>query len=372
MEDLQLDIVGFLALLGEGAVLATSPVSFLTWLCFVPHLIPAPQALFRPNRPRGLPTTRAWVTGVFNGSNRDHLYHFADVRLYAIFSCPQTRKRSLKRCLRAKGRRAKGRDLKPYEVRCVRIEYSGKHSGSSKPNITARVRGPLLWLTMGGFTISVLLLVISAVYRDGMSVCATLSLSGLSTLSGLANSCKLKLPRRKDPYEEEPAPQPRDGNRERRPPPVPPGDTVIRYPNGSFIIIKCEEDVARELFFAPEELEYRVADEKWYRFLSLIGTVLLMAGILFLANATLPLQIGWALAYGLINVGYWIVAGISPRRHWDFSSYTMREVGLASDEIKEGGRETRPSFTLALWKAIVLTKNTSWVKHSDAAPRTVA
>ena len=95
LEDLQLDIVGFLALLGEGGVLATSQVSFLTWLCYVPRLLPAPQALLPPNRPCELPKARASVTGVFNGNTKDHLYYLARVclHLYAIFSCPRREKR---------------------------------------------------------------------------------------------------------------------------------------------------------------------------------------------------------------------------------------------------------------------------------------
>ena len=87
MENFQLDIVGFLAVLGEGAVLATSQVSSLTWLCYVPRILPAPQALLPPNRPNKLelPTTRAWVTAVFNGNSNDHLDYFTQLCMYAIF-----------------------------------------------------------------------------------------------------------------------------------------------------------------------------------------------------------------------------------------------------------------------------------------------
>ena len=96
-QDLELDIVGFLAVLGEGAVLATSQVSFLTWVCYVPRVMPAPQALLPPNRPVELPSTRAWVTGVFNGNHKDHLYYVGKICLhsYAIFSCPRREKQSL-------------------------------------------------------------------------------------------------------------------------------------------------------------------------------------------------------------------------------------------------------------------------------------
>ena len=111
-------------------------------------------------------------------------------------------------------------------------------------------------------------------------------------------------------------------------PPVPPGDTVIRYPNGSFIVVKCEENVARELF-ETKELGYHLANQMHYRLIYFPGTVLLMLGTVFLTNATLPLQIGWALAYALINAAHWVVAALSPQRLWDFSAYDLHEIGLA-------------------------------------------
>ena len=390
IENLQLNIVGFLAVLGEGAVLATSQVSSLTWLCYVPRLLPAPQALLPPNRPRELqlPTTRASVTGVFNGKIKDHLNYFTQLSLYVIFSVPQTRKRSLKRCRR-------GRDLRPSEVCCVQVEYSpeklksgkGKtpsdkknstksrsntdmlESGlmaSAKPrlNITPRVLGPVFWVTVLGSGFSVGLLVLSAVYSDAMSFSATVCLSLLSTIAGVANRCELRPPKRvKSPVVS------RLRARGIRKPVV--GDTVIRYPNNSFIVVKCEEDVAHELFFAPQEFEYHV-DHMHYRLLSFLGTIILMLGIIFLANATLPLQIGWAIAYGLINTAYWVVAALAPRRHWDFSAYTLHEMGLASRELNDRNPESQDSLPLALWQAVVLTKTTDWVHRSNAAPNTTA
>ena len=257
---------------------------------------------------------------------------------------PQTRTRSLKRCLRVRGR-----DLCPFEVRCVRIEYSTeKDPTKPRSSVTARVLGPVLWVTVLGFSFSVVLLVLSAVYRDGMSFSATVCLSLLSTITGVANGCELKLfklPKRENDT-------------------VPAGDAVIRYPNGSFIVVKCEEKVARELFFEPMGFKYQV-NQMHYRLISFLGTVLLMLGIVFLANATLPLQMGWALSYGLINAVYWVVAALAPHRHWDFSTYTLREIGLGS------GPESK-SFTIALWKAIVLTRSVDWVRHTDAAPRSPA
>lgn len=77
----QLDIVGFLAVLGEGAVLANAQVSALSRLFYLPRLLPAPQALIRTTRPTTLPPVTAKVTGVHSGNVKDHVHHIANVLL---------------------------------------------------------------------------------------------------------------------------------------------------------------------------------------------------------------------------------------------------------------------------------------------------
>lgn len=71
--NLQLDIVGFLAILGEGSVLASSSVATLSSVIFLPRLLPAPQALLRPSRPDKLPSSKGWATGVHSGNERDYV-----------------------------------------------------------------------------------------------------------------------------------------------------------------------------------------------------------------------------------------------------------------------------------------------------------
>jgi hypothetical protein len=78
----QLDIVGFLAVLGEGSVTANAQVSALSRLFYLPRLLPAPQALLPPTRPTELPSTKAWVTGVSSGNKKEHVHHVANTLLY--------------------------------------------------------------------------------------------------------------------------------------------------------------------------------------------------------------------------------------------------------------------------------------------------
>lgn len=83
IKELQLDIVGFLAILGEGSVLANAQVSTLSKWIFLPRLLPAPQALMRPTRPSRLETVPGWVTGVFSGNHRDSVNHIGNIVWYA-------------------------------------------------------------------------------------------------------------------------------------------------------------------------------------------------------------------------------------------------------------------------------------------------
>jgi len=207
-----------------------------------------------------------------------------------------------------------------------------------------------------GFFLSVLLLALSIWQDDGMSIVATCLLSLLSTVIGYGNKWKLGLPKRKEQSKS-----------------VPGGDVVIRYPKGSFLVVRCEEDVARELYFAPEEIQYLLTHAPVYRILSLVGTIMLMGGVICLANAQIQLQIAWAGSYMLLGAGYWIVAALPGKLHWDTSCYQVIEECLSDSNMdKKGYPSENNTFTKALWKAIVVAKNTSWCENRDAVPNTRA
>ena len=82
LHNFQLDIVGFLAVLGESSVTANYQVSALSRLFYLPRLIPAPQALLLARRPTSLTPTTASVTGVYSGNVKDHIHHVANILLY--------------------------------------------------------------------------------------------------------------------------------------------------------------------------------------------------------------------------------------------------------------------------------------------------
>jgi hypothetical protein len=140
-------------------------------------------------------------------------------------------------------------------------------------------------------------------------------------------------------------------------------------------VVQCSEDVARELYFAPENIDYLVSHSWKYRLISLVGTFLLMIGVVALGNASTWLQVGFAGAYMILNAAYWVVAALPSKVHWDMSCYEVRDQRFDHD-TKEGYQKNfvdhNETFTQALWKVIIATKDIDWVKRSAAAPQTVA
>ena len=203
-----------------------------------------------------------------------------------------------------------------------------------------------------------------------------------------------------------------------------PGDVVIRYGKGNFLVVSCDEDVARELYFAPESINYLVKNQWQYRVISLVGTIMLMFGVIFLANSSTWMQLCFAIAYITMNALYWIVAALPSRVHWDTSCFkvsdqaievrvdtgkppaakpatkgaskkgnvkqtTKEETPAAESNNQVAGTipttlpqkllghttkfvDRNPTYTWALWKAILVTQSIDWVKGSDAAPDTPA
>ncbi|KAL1606383.1 hypothetical protein SLS60_003786 [Paraconiothyrium brasiliense] len=325
LQQLQLDIVGFLAILGEGSVLANAQVSTLSRWIFLPRLIPAPQALMRPTRPTVLEPVAGHITGIYSGNHKDSINHIGNIVCDA-------------------------NNLPAHSVRVVRIKRTGVSP------VKSRTIAPLTGVLFLGFFLSCVLLGLSIWREDGMSLVATCLLSCLSSLIGYGNKWELELPKRVS----------KKGM-------VPPGDVVIRYPKGSFLIVRCPEEVARELYFAPENIQYLLQHGPAYRLLSLVGTIMLMGGVICLANAQIEAQIAWAASYMLLGSSYWIVAALPAKLHWDYSCYTVTNESLSDSNMSaKGYPSASQTFTQALWKAIVVSKQIGWVRLSNACPDTCA
>ncbi|KAI9797297.1 MAG: hypothetical protein M1835_001315 [Candelina submexicana] len=309
-DDLQLDIVGFLAILGEGSVARNAQVTTLSSFALIPRLSPAPQAFYLHERPSRLPMKQGTVIGVYSGNVRYELNFFSNL-LHTD-------------------------TLQRFEVKIVRLSLSTPEGDSRA--INAYPFGPLFWLAIMGAVMSFALIVLSVVWNDGMSLLATILLSLISTVIGIGSRWTLDLP------------EPRGDRRT-----VPNGDVVIYYPHGSFLIVRCEEAVAR-MYFTAESCNYYWNDNA-YRTTALFASLMLMGGIVMLSNSTIKLQICWLGAYALLNAAYWAVAALNPARHnWDTTAFEIEHEGYE-------GEETPPTnYTEALWRAIAITRTTEWVK----------
>jgi hypothetical protein len=246
----------------------------------------------------------------------------------------------------------RGDKLPQNSVKLVRVTEDDQ-----LPRPSVRTVGPLTGLALLGFCMSATLFGLSIYYKDGMALLATVFLSLLGTLTGWSNKWH--------PTPNNPKPDPNS----------PPGNVVIRYPQGAFIVVECEERTARYLYFNPsEKCIYKVKSSPIYRLLSLGGTLLLMGGVICLANSGIYLQSGFAVSYMLLNIFYWIVAALPPARHWDLSRLKVTEIDVKGGFPAEGRKDdtTPTTYTEALWKAIAITRRTAWVKEAVLAPKTPA
>lgn len=342
--NLQLDIVGLyairnpvlktitqltvlsnsLAILGESSVLANAQVASLSLFFLLPRLIPAPQALIRTARPERLKPSTGKVVSTLSGNYREHLNPIAallhDDKKLDAFSVRFAR-------------------ITREAARSDREDIGDEHKHNPSSQVTARTQSPLTSLSVLGCTMSVALLVLSIVKKDGMALISIILLSMLATLIGIGSRWSLELEKR-------------NATRE-----VLDSDVVIAYPKGSFLIVQCSEEIQRELYFGSEECCYKVGATA-YRVLSLVTIIMLMFGVIFLGNASLVLQISFAAAYLILNAAYWTVAALPPQWNWDLSCFKFELIEL----------HKRDNFTAALWTAIALTRSTEWVINGKIAP----
>jgi hypothetical protein len=156
---------------------------------------------------------------------------------------------------------------------------------------------------------------------------------------------------------------------------VPPGDVVIRTREGAFIVVKCDENVARELYTGTEECTYKVKNVLVYRALIGVATFLLMISVVLLGNCNFNQQAAIGSAYIVLNGLYWAASLVPKRQFWDLKLYDIKnetpEDCRYAHMTQEGGQpDDYYSFTRTMWYAIRETKEIGWVRTSNAAPMT--
>ncbi|KAK4180294.1 hypothetical protein QBC36DRAFT_37324 [Triangularia setosa] len=256
-----------------------------------------------------------------------------------------------------------------------------------KPSVPATFYSPVHLLSLLSFALTLAIIILSALWEDGTAILATVLISLASSVVCYASLWQPVLMNRTTNSK------------------VPKGDVVIRTREGAFLLIKCTEEVARELYSGTEECRYVVKSDV-YRVYMGLGMVLLMVSVVLLGNCGWNSQVLIGGGYICLNGLYWMMGLVKEERFWDLGKrYTMRDVtpedakwahvvpdeherehemtnnggrwDMKSDNRKKEGQErghdddTVPSFTRTMWYAIRETEGqVAWVKRSGAMPKT--
>ncbi|KAM7186021.1 hypothetical protein V8F20_011556 [Naviculisporaceae sp. PSN 640] len=439
------DVITLLAIIGEGSVAEHAQTISASSLCLLPRIIPAPQALLKPSRPRRLPEVRANMAGVYGGVGLDTVGFFAnifhpleDLKPFAfkvleikhkhLIEAPETlQSPGWKKLPFGRGRPVKknttsnkksspsggipnspagtgiGSEVRP-RPETTRLQTSTDLLRPPRPRktttfsqnlpssvalekgqplqrratlaekVTDMVTNPTMANSQDRYTVpprlysplhitsllssllTAALITCAVLWRDGTAIIAILLISLASSVVGFASWWRPLL-------------MSRPANNK-----VPPGDVVIRTREGAFILIKCTEEVARELYSGTEECQY-VVSTKYYRVIMGAGMVMLMVSVVLLGNCGWESQAFIGASYIVLNGIYWALGLLPHRYFWDLSRYECKDITpddakKADETTSEDPREGTPSFTRTLWYAIRETKHGDWVVRSGALPGT--
>ena len=370
--DWRLDAVGLLAVIGETTTETCVEPMTASYFCLLPRLIPAPQALIRPNRRLALSGVNANVTGVYNGIVTPQLSYTANqlcpianlepftVRVLRIKHRNQKNEASsgmdpLRNTSTTKGNVDSERgQSRPLQRRTTFKDAKASiidNYTSLQPVMRAKNIAPHSILSVASCLLTIGLLVWAIIIGDGPATLAIILLAITTTLFCAASLWRLPLVKRRSLAK------------------VPPGDVIIRTRVGAFLLIQCDEDVARELYFGTDDV-FQLVTTGFGSFIG-CGTVIFMVAVILMGNSTWIMQAALAVTYLFLNAVYWFVALMPSTTHWEFPSYEIDDV--TPDDTKYSHNydvtmDSPPSFTKSLWKAILVSKEVGWVRRSNAIP----
>ncbi|KAI0112542.1 hypothetical protein GGR51DRAFT_44944 [Nemania sp. FL0031] len=428
----RLDVVTLLAVIGESSIAEHAQIITASVLCLAPRIIPAPQALLKPSRPQRLPETTARMTGVYSGVVLDTVGFFANIihpldelqpfafkvleikhrdknnaggievpapmanggaSFFGKFR-PYTRTNTTLSARSIKGPPADALDDDPESARPrgratglsvnfppdIEAAHEPPRQGitrrptmkekvqdfvanptlanmAARPAIPATLFSPMHILEAFSVLLTFAIIAWAAYQKDGTAIIAVSLMGSASSVVGWASWWRPILMNRSHTNK------------------VPAGDVIIRTREGAFLLIKCTEEVARELYSGTEECEYHVSGQA-YRVLMGLGTLMIMISVILLGNCKWNSQIFIGGSYIVLNALYWTMGLLPKRLFWDLSRYEFNDVtppeARNADKTTDSNdpREGVKSFTRTLWFAIRETKRTAWVQRSGAAPVT--
>jgi hypothetical protein len=375
-EGWRFDIISLVAVVGGSTVAKHRQAITASRFGNIPRLMPAPDTFLDTDRPVRLPSVGGIdIFGVHSGNHFTELNFFADV----IHNT---------------------QSLKRYEFLAYEITYRQRdeENPSNTDGEKANNKGQRASIPQHPFSFLNMVTVVSIGMTVGLFIWAALihdgvALLGIGTMS-LSTSTACLSGRWRPTLTVRPT-----GAK------VPPGDVVIKTRGGAFIVVRCAEEIARELYGGIETCDY-VYEGSEHQLLLACSTILLLASILFLSNSGWTMQLAIGLAYIILNVLYWVMSLITtPEKIWDTARYNVKllkatpphvvqkrygkrkEVELdvserryatkdtelvkpKKREKREGEQDGELSFTETLWWAIRETEEIDWVRKHKIAPDT--
>jgi len=230
-----LDVISLLAVIGESIIADQAQVITSSWACLLPRLVPAPQAFLRAERPRRLPAVPGvTVRNIVGGTQVEELNYFANV-IHEV-------------------EKLNNEEIHVYDIG---LEQAYKDSRKEQHVVPANELSPPHILSFISFLVTWGLFTAACILHDGT---AALGVAVLALQSSVCCAAWLWQPvlavRRPNPEDL-------------------PGDIAIRTRGGAFVIIRCNEDVARQLYVGEEIAKYYLHPDL-AKIMTGLATVLLM------------------------------------------------------------------------------------------------
>jgi hypothetical protein len=315
-DDWSLDVVNILAFLGEHNILATSQQVCLSNFCFLPRLIPAPQGLLA-QRSKTLPTEGDFeVRSVLNANKRTGLGYFANTL------------------------HGDGEWLAAYTTRVIRLS---RDDSNQRPLLVwPRLLSPLNIVAIFSCAMSLGIAAWAIVLGDGPGLAGVLIMSFTTPL--------LCIGLKWNPYDHS-VPKYRTKM---------PDCIVYRTTRGVFTVIRCDEIIARSLYWHPIRISYFVGSYSGRGLSGIAGGMMLVGSLVLFSNATWTIKAALVVAYTVLNLFYWLAAIIPAKWSWHFDLEMEEEI------------LHNTTYTTALWAAIWTSQSVEWVKQGGHVPKTEA
>lgn len=364
----RLDIVSLLAVIGEGLMNDHAQTVTSSWLCLLPRLIPAPQALLKADRPKRLPPVPGiTVLGAFSGTKVDELNFAANLihdigelknfefQEYTITDMYDREGRTQTRIKMDNTDPEKGPPSHGHNYKATKLNKQGRHEREAR--MQARHFSPLSILTIFSFLLTVGLFVWAILLRDGVAALSIGCMSLTSVCTGIAFWWKPKLATRKFATS------------------VPKGDIVLKTRGCAFVVVHCDENIARQLYTGTDEVKYYV-NNRTSRVLVGFGTLFLMVAVVLLGNCNFAMQAAIGASYLGLNGLYWLTSLLPSRWFWHMAAYKVERDETLPHHMMNAHEEDELNkvpacYTRTLWYAIHKSKGSKWIGASNV-PETEA